>query len=65
MITYTLSTLIVTTIFLGASTKYVELLLLESAVDPVGVAKLSSRLDLLEQVVYSIKIWLADGLLAS
>ncbi|KAF5368485.1 hypothetical protein D9758_002230 [Tetrapyrgos nigripes] len=62
-IAYTVATFIVTTIFLVSSTKFTELLLIESAMDPIGTAKLSQRLDLLEQVVYSAKIWLADGLL--
>ncbi|KDR81779.1 hypothetical protein GALMADRAFT_221645 [Galerina marginata CBS 339.88] len=55
--------LLVTTMFLAASAKYTELLLLESAFDPVGSQKLSLRLDLLQQVTYSVKIWLADSLL--
>jgi len=49
--------------FLAASVKYTELLLIESAVDPAASEKLSLRLDLLQQVAYSVKIWLADSLL--
>ncbi|THV07506.1 hypothetical protein K435DRAFT_259805 [Dendrothele bispora CBS 962.96] len=62
-IAYTFATLIVTTIFLVSSAKFTAVTLIDSAVDPLGTAKLIQRLDLLEQVVYSVKIWLADGLL--
>jgi uncharacterized membrane protein YbhN (UPF0104 family) len=60
---YTVVSFIVSTIFMAASSKFVEVVLIESAVDPVGSAKLMPRLDLLQQVVYSMKIWLADSLL--
>jgi hypothetical protein len=60
---YTIVSFIVSTIFMAASSKFVEVVLIESAVDPVGSAKLMPRLDLLQQVVYSMKIWLADSLL--
>jgi len=63
ILSYTIATFLVTTIFLVASTKYVELIFIESAIDPLKTATLLSRLDLLQQVTYSIKIWLADSLL--
>ncbi|PPR03192.1 hypothetical protein CVT26_008040 [Gymnopilus dilepis] len=60
---YLVVSLLVTTMFLAASAKYTELILLEMAANPLGTQKLSQRLDLLQQVAYSVKIWLADGLL--
>lgn len=60
---YTIVSFIVSTIFMAASSKFVEIVLIESAVDPIGSARLVPRLDLLQQVVYSMKIWLADSLL--
>lgn len=49
--------------FVGASGKYTELVLVESVLDPVGSRIVISRLDLMQQVTYSMKIWLADSLL--
>jgi hypothetical protein len=63
VVSYLVVSLLVTTMFLAASVKYTELLLLESAVNPAATEKLSLRLDLLQQVAYSVKIWLADSLL--
>ncbi|KAF8909346.1 hypothetical protein CPB84DRAFT_1509098 [Gymnopilus junonius] len=63
VLAYLIVSLLVTTLFLAASAKYTELLLLETAVNPVATQKLSQRLDLLQQVAYSVKIWLADSLL--
>ncbi|TFK39598.1 hypothetical protein BDQ12DRAFT_682076 [Crucibulum laeve] len=63
LVGYLTVSLLVTTMFMAASVKYTELILLESAVDPLGSAQLASRLDLLQQVTYSVKIWLADSLL--
>ncbi|KAF9003555.1 hypothetical protein BDQ17DRAFT_1355532 [Cyathus striatus] len=60
---YLIVSLLVTTVFLAASGKYTELILIESATNPLGIAKLSARLDLAQRVAYSVKIWLADALL--
>ncbi|KAF9477151.1 hypothetical protein BDN70DRAFT_881503 [Pholiota conissans] len=60
---YTIVSVLASTIFVASSAKFVEVLLIESAVNPIGTAILVPRLDLLQQVVYSVKIWLADSLL--
>ncbi|KAF9559468.1 hypothetical protein CPC08DRAFT_708871 [Agrocybe pediades] len=62
---YMIASLIVTTMFLGASGKYTEIILLELPFNPptAETERLFRRLDLMQQVTVSVKIWLADSLL--
>jgi len=58
--------LLVTTMFLGASGKYTEIILLELPFNPTPqTEELFRKLDLMQQVTVSVKVWLADSLLVS
>ena len=65
MLGYTITSLLVTTLYLVASAALGDLILIESAVDPNKTLKALDVVELAQQVLYIVQISLADSLLVS